>query len=201
MLFLKTRHVIAGSVAALAFAVSPALAGDLGAPATEPAVIVPAPVAPSYDWSGPYAGAQLGWAWADASPGIDGGDNWAGGLHGGYRWDFGQWVAGGELEYNWTEIDLEGTTGDANFSGAFNVKATAGMETGPGLFYGIVGWSQAQVDGNYDALIGGLGLAYPINDNWVASGEWLYYGFDDWGLDEADSAWANTLTLRVSYEF
>ena len=157
--------------------------------------------APSYDWSGPYAGAQLGWGWADASPGIDGGNNFVGGLHGGYRWDFGQWVAGGELEYNWTEIDLEGTTEDANFSGVFNVKATAGMEMGPGLFYGIIGWGQAQVDGNYDALIGGLGLAYPINDRWVASGEWLYYGVDDYGLDEADSAWANTLTLRVSYEF
>lgn len=201
MPFMPFKGILAGSVAALVAAVSPALAGGLAAPEPAPAVIVPAAIAPSYDWSGPYLGAQLGWGWADASPNIEGGDNWLGGIHGGYRWDFGQWVAGGELEYDWTDIDLEGTTGNANVSGVFNVKATAGMEAGPGLFYGIVGWSQAQVDGNYDALIGGLGLAYPINDNWVASGEWLYYGFDDVGLDEADSAWANTLTFRVSYEF
>jgi opacity protein-like surface antigen len=196
------KTIVAASVAALVTAASPALSGGLAAPEPAPAVIVPAPVvAPSYDWTGPYLGAQLGWGWADASPGIESGDNWIGGLHGGYRWDFGTWVAGGELEYNWTDIDLEGPSDDANVSGVFNVKATAGVEAGPGLFYGIVGWSQAQVDGNYDALIGGLGLAYPINDRWVASGEWLYYGFDDYGLDEADSAWANTLTLRVSYQF
>jgi opacity protein-like surface antigen len=201
MPFTNIKEVIAGSVAVLVAVGSPVFAGGLVAPEPEPVVIVAAPMMATHDWSGPYGGGQLGWGWADASPNIDGGDAWIGGLHGGYRWDFGQWVAGGELEYNWTDIDLEGTTEDANVSGVFNVKATAGMEMGPGLFYGIVGWSQAQVDGDYDALIGGLGLAYPINDNWVASGEWLYYGFDDYGLDEADSAWANTLAVRVSYQF
>jgi hypothetical protein len=185
---------------ALVGALSPAFAADLGAPAPEPVVFAPA-IAPSYDWGGPYAGAQLGWGWADAAPGIDGGDNWLGGIHGGYRWDFGRWVAGGELEYNWTDIDLEGATEDANVSGIFNVKAIAGVEAGAALVYATVGWSQAQVDGNYDAILGGLGVAYPFRDGWVASGEWLYYGFDDYGLDEADSAWGNTLTVRLSYRF
>ena len=70
-----------------------------------------------------------------------------------------------------------------------------------GLVYGILGYGRAQADGDYDAWIAGLGLAYPINESWVASGEWLYYAIDDFSLDQSDSAWANTLTLRVSYQF
>jgi opacity protein-like surface antigen len=201
MPFMKIRQVALGSVASLLGALSPALAADLGAPAPEPVVFAPAPVAQSYDWSGPYAGAQLGWGWADAAPGIDSGDEWLGGVHAGYRWDFGTWVAGGELEYNWTDIDLRGTTEDANVSGIFSVKALAGVEAGPALVYATIGWGQVQADGDYDALLGGLGLAYPFRDRWVASGEWIYYAIDDYSLEQADSAWANTLTLRLSYQF
>jgi outer membrane immunogenic protein len=201
MPFIDVRQIAVGSIATLLGALSPALAGDLGAPAPEPVVFAPAPVAQSYDWSGPYAGAQLGWGWADAAPGIDGGDEWLGGVHVGYRWDFGTWVAGGELEYNWTDIDLRGTTEDANVSGIFSVKALAGVEAGPALIYGTLGWAQAQVDGNFDAILAGVGVAYPFRDRWVASGEWIYYAADDYSLDEADDAWANTLTVRLSYRF
>jgi hypothetical protein len=197
----NVTKLLAGSATALFAAVSPAVAGGLVAPEPQPAVIAPVALAPSYDWSGPYAGAQLGWGWADAAPGIDGGDEWLGGVYGGYRWDFGRWVAGGELEYNWTDIDLEGTADDANVSGVFNVKALAGVEVGRSLVYGTVGWSQAQVDGNYDAIIGGLGIAYPITERWEARGEWLYYAFDEWGLEEAESAWANTVTVGLTYNF
>ena len=196
------RTLLAGSAAVVLGAVTPALAGNLAAPEPAPSVVVVAPPAvASHDWSGPYLGGQLGYAWADAAPDIEDGDNWLGGVHAGYRWDFGTWVAGGELEYNWTDIDIVGPTADANLSGVFNVKAFAGVEAGPALFYGTLGWSQAQIDGNYDALIGGLGLAYAIDDRWVASGEWLYYDFDDYGLDTAESDWGNALTVRLSYRF
>lgn len=196
------RTVLAGSVVALFGTMGSVMAGGLGTPpAAQPAVFAPAPMMQSYDWSGPYAGAQLGWGWADASPDVDGGDNGVGGFHGGYRWDFGTLVAGAELEYNWTDIKLSGPTDDTTVSGMFNVKGSAGVEAGPALIYATVGWGQAQADGNFDALIGGLGVAYPINDRWVASGEWLYYNFDDVNFDNASVAWGSTVTVRVSYRF
>ena len=74
---------------------APAFAGGPVAVAEEP-VIVPAAepyVAPGLDWTGAYVGAQLGYGDVDSNgAGLDG-NGWLGGVHAGYRWDLGNWVA------------------------------------------------------------------------------------------------------------
>lgn len=75
-------------------------AGDFSKTAdlTEAPVAVPAPMpvaAPRFDWTGAYAGAALGYGNMDIR-GTDSGSAVAGGLFAGYRWDFGNFVAGGE---------------------------------------------------------------------------------------------------------
>jgi outer membrane immunogenic protein len=74
----------------------PALAGCLTPPTEEPPVFAqPAPfVAPSADWSGGYVGAQVGYGDLNSNgAGLDG-NGAIGGLHAGYRVDFGQFVTG-----------------------------------------------------------------------------------------------------------
>ena len=68
---------------------APAFAGGLSSPVVEPIVTpAPAPVyMPSTDWSGFYAGGQVGYGDIDSNgAGLDG-HGWGGGVHAGYRWD------------------------------------------------------------------------------------------------------------------
>ena len=72
---MKTTFTLAAAAVALAMA-TPALATD---------------------WTGFYGGAQLGYG-DTYSGGSSAGDEF-GGLQGGYNYDMGDWVVGGELEY------------------------------------------------------------------------------------------------------
>lgn len=57
------------------------------------------------DWTGFYAGGQLGYADIDGTGAADGSGGTYG-VHGGYNYDFGQFVLGGEVDYDKLDIDL-----------------------------------------------------------------------------------------------
>ena len=57
------------------------------------------------DWTGAYAGFSFGYADVDG-PNGSGGDDTTFGPHVGYDYDFGNFVLGGELEYNRLSLDL-----------------------------------------------------------------------------------------------
>ena len=85
---------------------APAFAGSADAPAPDPIIATPAPVAPaSPDWTGFYGGAQLGWGTADTNvAGSD--DGFIGGLTGGYDYDLQNgFVVGAGLDYDFADID------------------------------------------------------------------------------------------------
>jgi opacity protein-like surface antigen len=182
---------------------APAFAGGLTEPVAEP-VIVPVAIAVpvSADWTGFYAGAQLGYG--DANTDVAGveGNGAFGGIHGGYRYDFGQFVAGAELAYNGSDIDL-GTTG--KLDDLTQLKFTAGYDLGKTLVYGTVGASYANatvggVEYNDTGYVFGVGMDYAINDKWTVGGELARNSFDNFdgtGLD----AGGNTAQIRVGYRF
>jgi opacity protein-like surface antigen len=89
-------------VAALLLATTfagPALAGGPTVVEPEPVIAAPPAAVPaSYDWSGFYAGAQIGYGDISTDPAVLEGDGLLGGIHAGYRFDFGQFVAGAELD-------------------------------------------------------------------------------------------------------
>src|SRR5690606_6409744 len=98
------------AAAAAALMAGTAFAGNIEPAPVEPVIMpAPMPVYASPDWSGFYAGGQLGFADVTGD-GVDvdnqafdaNGDGFIGGLTLGYDHDFGTWVAGVGADYDWT---------------------------------------------------------------------------------------------------
>jgi len=134
---MKTRILATGLVAMMGV---PAFAGSLQDPVAEPpapAIPAPAPALPvSGDWTGGYAGVQLGWGDVTTSIGADG-DDVLYGVHAGYQYDFGTFVLGGEVDYDFAEIDLNGA---AEVDSVARLKLRAGYDFGRTL-----GWFTAGI--------------------------------------------------------
>ncbi len=185
---------------------APAFAGGPIAVVDEP-VIAPAAeayVAPGLDWSGAYVGGQLGYGDVDSNGGGLDGNGWLGGVHAGYRWDMGNWVAGGELSWDKTAIDLGTTAGDELDSVAA-LKLTAGREIGNSLVYGTLGAAHAKAsvggaDLSDSGLVYGLGFDHAMNDRWTVGAEVLQHSFDDFDASGVDLD-ATTLKAKVALRF
>ena len=120
----------AALVASSAFAGS-VFAGSLSEPVIEPVMMEPVPVINTGgDWTGFYAGLQLGYGDADG-PGVLDGDNGLYGFHAGYDYDFGQFVLGGELDYDQTNIDLNGGAATIDSVARAKIKGGYNIFTGP----------------------------------------------------------------------
>jgi hypothetical protein len=195
------KHIALGM--ALAALAAPALAGGLNQPAIEPAPLAPAPapVAATADWSGFYAGGQLGFGDVDAGGGVEG-DGLLGGVHAGYRFDFGSFVAGVEADYDAADVDLGGGAG---LDDVLRLKLSGGVPVGAGLLYATGGAAQAGVDLGASSdrdtgWFGGVGVAWPVGSNLTLGGEILTHEFNDFADSGADIS-ATTATARVSFRF
>ncbi len=192
-------------LASLALASSlaaPAFAGGLTAPEPEPMVTPVIAVPVTADWSGFYAGAQLGYGDVSSDTAGVEGDGAIGGLHAGYRYDFGQFVAGAELAYNSADIDL-GTGSKLN--DLTQLKFTGGYDLGSTLIYGTVGASHANADlggvGYSDTgYLVGVGMDYAINDAWTVGAEFTHNRFDNFDGTGSDIR-ANVAQVKVGYRF
>jgi outer membrane immunogenic protein len=195
------------SIAALfaaAVLAGPALAGGPTVVTTEPALEAPAPVTvASADWSGFYAGAQLGYGDADSNgAGLDG-NGFLGGIHGGYRWDFGQVVVGTELDYDTVDIGLGRDAG--SLDDVTRIKLMGGADLGNSLIYATTGAAYATATVGSQSLSDdgwfyGAGMTYAINDQWTVGGELLQHNFDNFDGSGVDFD-ALTATARVAIRF
>lgn len=184
---------------------APAFAGGPVAVAEEP-MIVPAAepyVAPGLDWTGAYVGAQLGYGDVDSSTGTLEGYGWLGGVHAGYRWDLGNWVAGTELSYDKADIDLGAAAG--SLDDVMALKLTAGREIGNSVVYGALGAAQADATvagvGRSDSgFVYGVGFDYAVNDRWTVGGEVLEHKFNDFDGTGVDLD-ATTIKAKVGLKF
>jgi outer membrane immunogenic protein len=197
-------RVWAFSLVALIPAV-PALAGGMNDAASEPMVMAQPVMAapPSMDWTGFYAGASLGYGDIDSNGGGLDGNGALGGVLAGYRFDFGNLVAGVEADYDVTNISLGGGAGDLD--SVARLKLQAGTELGRALVYGTLGAAQAKATVAGTGLsdtgyFGGVGMDYAITDRVSVGGELLKHKFNDFDGSGVDLD-ATTLKARVALQF
>ena len=181
----------------------PALAGGMAAPTVEPTIAPAAPVVMQRggDWTGGYMGAQLGYG--DVSAGANDGTGATYGLHGGYDYDFGQWVAGVGLDWDKTDIDLG--AGTDSLDDIARLKFRAGADLGRTLVYATAGPARASatvggVDDTDSGWYAGIGADYALNDRWTVGGEVLTNRFDNFAGTGIDVK-ATTVTAKAGLRF
>ena len=163
------------------------------------ALLIPvAQMALAEDWTGAYAGFTFGYTDADG-PGGSGSNSGSIGASIGYDLDLGSFVVGGELEYDRLNLDLGASEG--NLDSVSRVKLRGGYEFGPALGYVVVGAARANISGDSDtAAVYGIGVAYPLGDRLIISGEALRQNFNDVTRSRGDLD-TNTFNLRTTFRF
>jgi predicted porin len=182
---------------------SAAFAGSLADPIVETvATPVYEPVAVGTDWTGAYGGLNLGYGDIDTNIGV-GGDDMTYGIHLGYDYDFGNFVLGGEIEYDKADIGLNTAAGAlaADVDSVTRLKLRGGYDLGRTLVYATAGVAQVDTSlGDENGEFLGLGVAYQVTDRFTVGGEVLEHRFDDINGSGVDAD-ATTFNLRGSFRF
>jgi outer membrane immunogenic protein len=169
-------------------------------PAVVPAA--PAPIAGT-DWTGFYAGAQIEYGDVGVSgAATDDGTGALGGVFAGYRYDFGSYVIGAELDLNLPPISTcpplsaRSTASPPRRGGRFRRGPRADLRHRRcGLRDG--GYRRADADGN--GYFYGVGVDYAVTDQVVLGAELLRHEFDDFdgtGLDVGATTVGVSAALR-----
>lgn len=167
-------------------------------------------VANAEDWSGLYAGAQLGMGnfsidgTGDAS--VDG----TGlaleapyGIHFGYAWAFEEFIIGGELSYN----KLAAKSGDETLDdeSLLGLSARVGLPIGNFQPYVKIGASQISLEDSgtsvtENGVVYGLGAEYLLSDKIILGAEFVRNSFTNISDTSADVD-VDTMQFRLSYKF
>lgn len=191
----------------LGLTTAPVLAGGFAEPIATPPVAAPVIIAApapmmSADWTGFYAGAQLGYGQMTSDAIDEDPQDLLYGVHAGYLYDLGNIVLGAELDYDMTQIGFAAPAVDLDSVARFKLRA--GYDAGAFQPYLTAGVAQATVsgalDGTSDGQFAGLGLDYQLSDSFRVGGEVLAHQFDNL-VDSGVDVEATTLTLRASYNF
>jgi len=189
-----------------------AFAGNIQATPMEP-VLTPAPMAvnASPNWTGFYAGGQLGYANVDLSAGggsVDE-DGFIGGLVGGYDYDLGNWVVGAGFDYDWTDVSFSGGGATLDVDSIWRAKLRGGYKIGNGLLYATAGYAQTEAtlsgfglsaDGDDDGYFVGAGYEHLVTQNMSLGGEVLYHEFDNFDSTGIDAEIV-TAQVRATFRF
>lgn len=201
---MKMTRTLLAALSASALA-APAFAGSAAPAAMEPMIEAPAPVAMTMgrDWTGGYAGLQLGYA--DVGTSVDGlgGDDVIGGFTAGYDWDFGNFVLGAGIDADLADLTVESAAaGPFTLERAYRLKVRGGYDLGDGLIYATAGGVGADIDGlGYDTgYFVGAGYEHMVTETISLGGEVLYHEFDNFKESGVDVD-ATTFQIRANYRF
>ena len=186
--------LIVGTALTVTVDAGAALAGSPTPAPVDP--VVPAPVAPmpvTGDWTGGYFGGSL--AYGDWDLGAANGTGRNEGAFAGYDYDFGSYVAGGEVQY----IGHDVVVGGAKLQDMWRVKGRLGYDAGKTLIYGTAGYASASTNaGDSDGYVAGVGFDYRFDNNITLGAEYLYNEFDNIGGNKLSG---NTIEARIGYRF
>ena len=187
----------------------PASAADFPA---FPYYTAPEPLS-AYSWAGPYLGATAGFEWGSVDNSRTNPSGIAGGIEGGYNWQRGAFVFGGE-----TDIQLSGaddTISPFEFSNPWfgTLRGRAGIAINNVLLFGTAGLAYGDIRADSALLseshtsIGwtaGGGIEVGFSPRWSAKAEWLYLDLSDRSFSvtgTTNGLTANLLRLGVNYHF
>ncbi len=163
--------------------------------------IAPAPAYQSPNWTGFYAGGEMGYASVDIGTPFGGleSDGVIGGLIAGYDFDLGNLVIGAGLDYDWSDIEL---IPGVDVDSIWRAKLRGGYKIGNGLLYATTGYTEIEASaggftGSEDGYFVGGGYDYLASDNMSLGGEVLYHDYDVTG----GSLEASTFQIRAAYRF
>ena len=187
---------------AASLAASASFAGGYVAPVvdTAPVVTPVVPVQAGPDWSGFYAGLQYGQGNAELSDDDLDSDYDAYGLHAGYLFDFGQVIAGAELDYN--KADLDDVDGDADL---WRLRGRVGYDMGRFQPYATLGAARISTDDDAGdisetGITYGLGAEYLVTEKFSVGAEYSRSDFSDVIADGIDLD-TDLVQVRASYRF
>lgn len=187
---------ITAYAAAISLMAGTAFAGGLADPVVEPVIVEPvAPVAVS-DWTGFYAGLQFGQGEVSTAASEATLDFDAYGLHAGYLYDFGQFVAGAEIDYNELDAGFE-TTADM-----LRLRGRLGYDLGRFLPYATLGAARmSSGDVAETGVTYGLGADFKVTERISLGAEYSWNQFDIDIPDGEVEANYDFLQLRAAFRF
>jgi outer membrane immunogenic protein len=216
-----TSNLLAGVAVILLSAANAANASDLS---VKPAPAPLAFLAPPFNWTGYYVGANLGGGWAgntlfDSFTGISLGNSASGFIGGGqlgFNYQIGNFVLGPEWTFDGTSLNRSSTVGalqgSANTNWMTTVAARFGVAANNWLYYGKAGGGWANNSANLTNLTNGTqasssntnggwllgaGVEYAFTPQWSAKLEYDYLKLNSWSVNSNLFA-PNTDRLSVS---
>ena len=205
------KTIFAATVATMAVVSGAAIAADL--PRNSPAPYYSPAPAVLYNWTGPYAGLNIGYEWGKVTNTVGRPSGIAGGGQFGYNWQSGQFVFGGETDIQFSGAD--DTFAPWKFSNPWfgTLRARAGVAFNNVLLYATLGLAYGSLKGQLLGLdetktetgwAGGVGAEYGFTPNWSAKVEYLYMdlasrSFTITGTD--NGLHANFLRFGLNYHF
>ncbi len=194
------------AAAASALIAGTAFAGNIEPAPMEPMIApAPAPVITTPNWTGFYAGGQMGYANVDSDfVGDRDGDGFIGGLTAGYDYDMGSWVVGAGFDYDWADIDFgAGGPTDSTMEAIWRAKLRAGYKIGNGLLYATGGYANADTNnrGSEDGYFIGAGYEHLVTQNISIGAEVLHHQFDGFNTAPKTDIDATTAQVRATFRF
>ena len=208
--FKMKKTILAMTVAAMAAASGAANAADL--PRSAAPYNSPGP-APGFNWTGPYAGINVGYDWGSVTNNTTKPSGLEGGLQAGYNWQSGQFVFGGETDLQITGAD--DTFAPYKFSNPWfgTLRSRGGVALNNILFYATLGLAYGGVKGEISGLTeskthigwaGGVGMEVGLTPNWSAKVEYLYMDLSNraYSITGAKNGLeSNMLRFGINYHF
>jgi outer membrane immunogenic protein len=202
------KTIFAATVLTMAVAAGAAVAADFPrgpAPYYSPASV--------FNWSGPYAGLNVGYEWGKVANSSIDPSGVAGGGQVGYNWQSGQFVFGGETDIQFSGAD--DTFAPYKFSNPWfgTLRGRVGVALNNILLYATGGLAYGELKGEFLGLTetktlagwaGGLGMEVGFTPNWSAKVEYLYMDLSDraYSITGASNGLeANMLRFGINYHF